>query len=542
MLRSLLVTACMLSIALTLPIDVAGQTGPADSNITVRVSTVLTTLGPVHGACNESTCRWLNIPFSEPYARFKQSTPRTSSYGAGVGSGTQYGPACHQFLSPALLASAGIDVGQQSEDCLNLNVFAPANASSETPLPVMVFVYGGGFLEGSSGQSAGKIPGKGHGLTYDGSRLASHGVLVVVIQYRLGIFGFLQQPDGTGGANGIGDQITALQWVNQHVSSFGGDEHAVTIFGESAGSVSVSLLSHLPRARGLFQRVIPESGVCYDSGDVLMNATEAKQARDLLLRKTGLTQQELLTMGAWELSNITMRTFDPKAEFTPLFVSGVGQPSVDADIYPDVATQLPPLPVDLLHGFNSGEVNMRPKDGIPNGALSFFTKHLGGAAQAILAQYGAQPRDVDLIADACLRCQSVRYAQRVAARPGSQVYMYVYDNPHGASVHGAELPAVFGTAEEVSLEGTILKTSEMLVQRTQRIWTDFAKGRNLSEAGPEWPRIQADIHGSVNAMLMGTAKETRVVEIPNAQCAAWEAAEAAVGGLATARMCNSLMM
>ena len=192
MLRSLLVTACMLSIALTLPIvdDVAGQTGPADSNITVRVSTVLTTLGPVHGACNESTCRWLNIPFSEPFARFKQSTPRTSSYGAGVGSGTQYGPACHQFLSPALLASAGIDVGQQSEDCthshqplncryadvssvltcplagLNLNVFAPANTSSETPLPVMVFVCGGGFLEGSSGQSAGKIPGKGHGLTY----------------------------------------------------------------------------------------------------------------------------------------------------------------------------------------------------------------------------------------------------------------------------------------------------------------------------------------------------------------------------------------
>ena len=235
---------------------------------------------------------------------------------------------------------------------LNLDIYAPADASSETLLPVMLFVHGGGFLEGSSSQIAGIIPGESLGFNYDGASLASHGVLVVVIQYHLGLFGFLQQPDGTGGANGFGDQITGLKWVNSHITAFGGNPKQVTIFGESAGSTSVSLLSHLPEASGLFKRVIPESGVCYDSGDVLMTAEEAASARAELLSKTGLSHQQLLTMDASELANLTMRTFDPNSEFTPLFVSGVGQPSIDGDIYPDVATKLEPLAVDLLHGFN----------------------------------------------------------------------------------------------------------------------------------------------------------------------------------------------
>jgi len=403
----------------------------------------------------------------------------------------------------------------------------------------MVFVHGGGFLVGSSGQDAGKIRGMSHGLTYDGSRLVFHDVLLVVVQYRLGVFGFLQQPDGTGGANGIGDQITALQWVNHHISAFGGDPHAVTVFGESSGSTSVSLLTHLPKASGLFQRAIPESGVCYYSGDVLMNASEAKQARENLLSKAGLTQQELFAMEASELRNLTMRIFDPNAEFTPLFISGVGQPSIDGNIWPDVPMQLPPLPVDLLHGFNSGEENLSPPGGIPNGALAFFTKYLGKAAKSILAQYGLHAKDVDIIADACLRCQSTRYAQRVAARTGSQVYFYVYDNPHHASVHAAELPAVFGTADEVFLEGTKVMTSEALVLRTQRIWTDFAKGRNISEAVSGWPQVGTN-SSSARAMLMGD--EMSVVEISTEKCAAWEAAEAAVGGLVTARMCNAVMV
>ena len=184
----------------------------------------------------------------------------------------------------------------------------------------------------------------------------------------------------------------------------------------------------------------------------------------------------------------------------------------------------------------SGEVRMMPPSGLP--PPSFFVKYLGNAAHSVLAQYGQHPDPTDLIADACLRCQSVRYAQRVAARKGSQVYFYVYDNPHNAAVHGAELPAVFGAVGEVSLEGTILRTSAKLVQRTQQIWTDFAKGQNISEVVPGWPQIQDGT--SVHAMLIG--EETSVLEISTARCAAWEAAEAIVGGWMTARMCNALMI
>ena len=167
------------------------------------------------------------------------------------------------------------DVGQQSEDCLSLNIFAPPTSASSppaTPLPVMVWIHGGGFLTGSAGVSY-------SGLTFNGSRLASHGVVVVTIQYRLGVFGFLQQPGGKGGANGFGDMVSALQWVRSHIGSFNGDSRSVTVFGESAGSVSTCVLSHLPAARGLFHRAIAESGVCYPSGDIILNATEAGAER-----------------------------------------------------------------------------------------------------------------------------------------------------------------------------------------------------------------------------------------------------------------------
>lgn len=433
-------------------------------------------------------------------------------------------------------------MGPQSEDCLNLDVFAPADFSSDTALPVMVFVHGGGFLVGSSGQIAGAIPGVSAGLTYNGSRLVAHGVVVVVIQYRLGLFGFLQQPDGSGGANGFGDQITALQWVARHISAFGGSPDAVTIFGESSGSTSVSLLSHLPKASGLFHRVIPESGVCYDSGDVIMNTSEAKQVREAFLGKTGLTQQQLMTMNASKLRHLVMHTYDPNNEFTPIFVSGVGQPSVDGAIFPDVATQLKPLPVDLLHGFNSGEVLFGPPGGIPGGAPAFFSRYLGEAARGILAQYGeGEPVLEEVIADACMRCQSARYARRVAARSGAQVHFYVYDNPRNASTHGAELPAVFGTAAVVTMEGTTLRTSEQLVRRTQKIWTDFAKGRNLSEVVPGWPRVQGTT-ASLDALLLGDELGVTTTRLSTARCAAWEAAEAVVGGFVTARMCNEVMV
>ena len=182
----------------------------------------------------------MNVPFAEPFSRrFEVSQIRETPYNnEGVGSATEYGPACIQNFRVG-------NVGRQSEDCMNLNIFAPSGYADMKPLPVMIWVYGGAFLTGSAGVDY-------SGLTFNGTRLAMHGVLVVTLQYRVGIFGFLQQPDGTGGANGFGDMISALKWVQSHIASFNGNAGQVTIFGESAGSVSVCTLSHLPVARDYF--------------------------------------------------------------------------------------------------------------------------------------------------------------------------------------------------------------------------------------------------------------------------------------------------
>ena len=144
--------------------------------------------------------------------------------------------------------------GPQSEDCLGLNVWTPA-ASASGKLPVMVWIHGGGFIIGASSQSV-----------YDGEPLAAQGVVVVSMNYRMGVFGFLahpalskESPQGVSGNYGLLDMVTALEWVKHNIGVFGGDPDNVTIFGESAGGTAVCLLMVMPQAKGLFNEVISES-------------------------------------------------------------------------------------------------------------------------------------------------------------------------------------------------------------------------------------------------------------------------------------------
>ena len=512
---------------------------PFDSRV------VETKLGKVHGGCSHAACQWLNVPFAEPFShRFEASRVRKTPYIAeGVGSATKYGPACIQNFRVG-------NVGRQSEDCMNLNIFAPSGYADMKPLPVMIWIYGGAFLTGSAGVDY-------SGLTFNGTRLAMHGVLVVTLQYRVGIFGFLQQPDGTGGANGFGDMINALKWVQLHITSFNGDAEQVTLFGESAGSVSVCTLSHLPAARGLFHRVIAESGSCYPSGDIILNKSEATGVRARYLRLLGIPEHELLTMNAQLLVNLTLLAIVPNAKkipdpFTPFFISGVGQPSVDSNILPDSPWRLPTHSgLDLLHGYNSGEVRMGPPGGrFPGNALAYFGKYLGRKiASLILAQYGPDYEQIDpsyIVADACLRCNTIRYAQRVASSQNreqlkAQVRLYVYNNPPNASFHGADVAAVFGTTNGswTSPDGSV-NTSEALVHKIQNIWTSFAKGEDISKLvhnmeWPDVPKLGRD-HGLVHAMQLG--ERNQELNITNSRCQKWIAATHVIGGWKTARMCS----
>ncbi|OEU14518.1 alpha/beta-hydrolase, partial [Fragilariopsis cylindrus CCMP1102] len=162
---------------------------------------------------------------------------------SGAVNATEFGDACP---SPS---TVNYSVG---EDCLNLNIWRPSGANEDNPLPVIVWIHGGGFILDSAVNPF-----------YDGSKTSGNeDIMFVSIDYRLGIFGYLPQDiNGTGGMNGILDQVEALKWVQQYISYFGGDPNQVTIFGQSAGAHSVGILNVLPKANGLFQRSIMDSGI-----------------------------------------------------------------------------------------------------------------------------------------------------------------------------------------------------------------------------------------------------------------------------------------
>ena len=171
---------------------------------------------------------------------------------------------------------------EPSEDCLYLNVWTPALSPSDR-LPVMVWIHGGGFQAGSSSEPR-----------QDGERLASKGVVVVSMNYRMGAFGFLAHPDLTkeasphaSGNYGLLDMVAALRWVKANIAAFGGNPSAVTIFGESAGSFAVSALMAAPAARDLFHRAIGESGAYFAFGkeSLLLQSRTESEARGLALAK-----------------------------------------------------------------------------------------------------------------------------------------------------------------------------------------------------------------------------------------------------------------
>ena len=209
--------------------------------------------GVVAGTTAEGVLSFKGIPYAQPpVGTLRWRAPLPPKSWKGVRQATKYGHDCMQLPFPA--DDAPIRT-KPSEDCLFLNVRRPAG-SNAAPLPVMVWIYGGGFTIGGTSPAA-----------YDGSNFARDGVILVSINYRLGRFGFFahpalsaENPAGPLGNYGYMDQIAALQWVQRNIAAFGGDPHRVTIFGESAGGGSVHMLMTSPKSKGLFAAAVVESG------------------------------------------------------------------------------------------------------------------------------------------------------------------------------------------------------------------------------------------------------------------------------------------
>src|SRR5689334_6720033 len=217
-----------------------------------QVQSADVTGGKVQGVVVNEIASFKGIPFAAPATgENRWRAPQPVVPWKGVKDANHFAPACVQDTAFAVRLGAPSDV---SEDCLYLNVWTPAKTANDK-LPVMVWIYGGAFVGGGTNWPL-----------YDGTRLAEKGVVLVTIAYRVGVFGFLAHPElskesGHGsGTYGLQDQIAALKWVRDNIAKFGGDTHRVTIFGESAGGISVSMLAASPQAKGLFQRAISESG------------------------------------------------------------------------------------------------------------------------------------------------------------------------------------------------------------------------------------------------------------------------------------------
>ena len=453
------------------------------------IDTVKVTGGTVQGVASGNIASFKGIPFAAaPTGENRWRAPQPLRNWQGVRHADSFAPGCMQ--DPSMAAMFGAPPAL-SEDCLYLNVWTPARAPNEK-LPVMVWIYGGAFSAGMT-----SIP------LYDGTHLAERGVVLVSISYRVGPFGFLAAPqlarEGKGTGNyGLLDMIAALQWVKKNIEAFGGDPSRVTIFGESAGGIAVSMLCASPQAKGLFQRAISESGGNFqppkyanEGGQNGMPIKLAEKQGEQFLKDLGTTD---VTAARTLSAETIQRAAGPSlsARFWPVF-DGYVLPGDQYELYElDRFNDTP-----VLIGTNSDEGALFARPGVTT--ASFISQVHDGYDQkagAILEAYPAANdtqaavSSKNLFRDTAFAWPTWAWA-RLQSRVGKNpAYVYYFDHrsalsPDGAT-HGAEMPYVFGNLDP--RQGTPTAAEATLSDRMMSYWVNFAKAGDPNGAGlPAWP-------------------------------------------------------
>lgn len=317
------------------------------------MSTVVTTKhGQLRGTAAAGVHRFLGVPYAAPTAgdnRFRP--PQPLQPWTGVRDANQYGAAPFQ-LPPPESAGSEWDTGLGGADCLNLNIWTPD--PGDAGLPVMVWIQGGAFEIGST-------------AAYDGRNFARDGVVCVVINWRLGADGFLDLGDGLANA-GLLDQVAALEWVHENIAAFGGDPGNVTVFGQSAGAMSIGVLLSMPRADGLFRRAILESGAAHHA----IPTGTAQKIGQLLAEKLGV-QPSRSALAAVPTPRLLAAQAELKADLAARPDPGfwghdvvastmLWQPSIDGDSVPgrpiDVIAAGAGAGVDVIAGTNAEDWKM----------------------------------------------------------------------------------------------------------------------------------------------------------------------------------------
>jgi para-nitrobenzyl esterase len=454
--------------------------------------------GKVSGVVANGLSVFKGIPFAAPpVGERRWKAPQPLAPWTGVRDGSTFGPACVQDpMFPRVFAGPT----ELNEDCLYLNVWTPAKAAGDK-LPVMVWIYGGGFV---GGQTSAPI--------YDGAKLVEKGVIVVSVAYP---FGFLAHPElsresGKGSGNfGLQDQIAGLQWVKANIAKFGGDSARVTIFGESAGGMSVSMLAASPAAKGLFQRAISESGGSFggartaNEGGVNVPPLKVAEANgQKYLEKLGVSNiAGARAVGADKIMAAQGLGMSAAAAFWPVFDGDV-LPGDQYELYQ--AQKFNDTPV--LIGTNSDEGALFIQGKVPPAAFEQTVRSgFGKGAETILQAYphateaDASAAARNLMRESTFAWHTWAWAMLQSEKGKGKAFVYYYDHrtpqqPNGAS-HGAEIPYVFRTlgAPGANLGGPVaaprpedLKMSELM----SSYWTNFAKTGNPNGPGlPVWPEF-----------------------------------------------------
>ena len=438
-----------------------------------------------------------DIPYAQPPVGPNRWRPPAPAGGwSGVRDATQFGPACMQPQLPASNIYAD-PPPKMSENCLSLNVWTP---KAPRKAPVMVWFHGGAQTFGYTGSPL-----------YDASALAARGVVVVTVNYRLGVLGYLALPElsaelphGSSGNYGLLDQIEALRWVRRNIAAFGGDPTNVTIFGESAGAMSVVQMLASPLARGLFQKAIAESGGMPTLPELKTAAHGLPSSESLgLAVAKAVKADNLASLRAMDAETLTNAAYANKY---PVWSNVDGWVLTRQTV--ETFDRGEQARVPTLAGFNGDEIRALFKPPVPPDAKTYVAdirERYRDLADDFLRLY--PPSDVEGSVQRAMRDGTFGWGmERLAAKQaavGAPAYLYFFEHSYPAAAahglgafHGIEVSYVFGLIGKPLPPAWPAAPDTEAEKRLQDVvidyWTNFARtGSPGTAGGVTWPRYGA---------------------------------------------------
>jgi para-nitrobenzyl esterase len=459
--------------------------------------------GQLRGVVADQVVAFKGVPYAAPpVGDLRWRPPQPALAWQGVRSAADYGHDCAQKPFPSDAAPLG---ATPAEDCLVLNVWRPAGAPADARLPVMVWIYGGGFVNGGSSPEV-----------YSGHQFARQGVVLVSFNYRLGRFGFFahpalseESPDGPLGNYGFMDQIAALKWVQRNIAAFGGDPGNVTVFGESAGGSSIHTLLTTPAAKGLFHKAIIQSGGGRSalipgrrvSGQAPGGPPSGEHVGLAFAKSVGIEGEDAAALAALRKlpADAVIAGLNLAAMFTPTYAG----PMIDGQILVDEPGKVygagGGADVPLMVGANSMDIGFSMARSLDEVYAPFGPARRAEAEKAFDPKGSGDVRAIGtLVASDTMMVEPARFVAKAWAKAGRPVYAfrfsYVAESMRGqwrGAPHATDIPYVFDTV--AAKYGSALTPADAAAAKAaSAYWVAFAKTGSPNATGlPAWPAYDA---------------------------------------------------